>query len=358
MLDEFLKKEFLGNTVFDYITFALILILGFILIKIAKAILTSYLKKIARRLKVGFDEVLLKILNKMVMPLVYFGLFYLATRGLFLHQTLSKIIDIIGIALLTLIAVRMVMMLIEYLLKDYWQKKAPDASRISTVNALLPAIRVVVWGIGLVFLLDNLGFEISAVIAGLGIGGVAIALASQAVLGDMFNYFAILFDKPFEVGDFIIVGDFLGSIEHIGIKTTRLRSLGGEQLVFSNTDLTSTRIRNYKRMQKRRVLFRLGVIYQTAVSQMKEIPDIIKGIIENTEGTTFERAHFASFGDFSLVIEVVYYVLSPDYNVYMDTQQKINYDIMEEFEKRGLEFAYPTQTIFLEKPNASETSVS
>jgi small-conductance mechanosensitive channel len=141
----------------------------------------------------------------------------------------------------------------------------------------------------------------------------------------------------------------MGSIEHIGIKTTRVKSLGGEQLVFSNTDLTNSRIRNYKKMEKRRVLFSLGVVYQTSTEQVKEIPGIIKQAIESIDDAVFDRAHFASYGDFSLNFETVYYVMSGDYNKYMDIQQEINFQIKEEFEKREIEFAYPTQTLFMER---------
>ena len=140
-----------------------------------------------------------------------------------------------------------------------------------------------------------------------------------------------------------------GTIEHIGIKTTRVRSLSGEQLIFSNKDLTSSRIRNYKRMQNRRIQFTLGVTYDTPTSELKLIPDIIKKIIDDLDGTTFDRAHFKEFADFSLNYEIVYYVLSQDYNVYMDKQQEINFLIKEAFDKKGLEFAFPTQTIYMEK---------
>jgi small-conductance mechanosensitive channel len=210
-------------------------------------------------------------------------------------------------------------------------------------------IRVVFWTVAVLVILDNFGVKISTLIAGLGIGGVAIALATQAILKDLFSYFIIFFDRPFEIGDFIIVGDFMGVVEHIGIKTTRLSSLGGEQLVFSNTDLTDSRVRNYKRMAKRRVVFKLGVIYQTTSQQLKEIPSIIEGIIKSIDDAVFDRAHFLSFGDFSLDFEIVYYVIGNDYKKYMDIQQEINLTIKEELEKREIEFAYPTQTLFLEK---------
>jgi small-conductance mechanosensitive channel len=207
--------------------------------------------------------------------------------------------------------------------------------------------------LGLVFLLDNLGFEISAVIAGLGIGGIAIALAAQAILGDLFSYFVIFFDRPFEIGDFIVIGDKKGNVEYIGIKTTRLRSLSGEQLVFSNTDLTNSRIQNFRRMERRRVVFKLGVVYETPGNQLAEIPVIVKEIIDEQPDVTFDRGHFASYGDFSLNFEFVYYVMSSDYNKYMDTQQAINLKIYQEFEKRGIVFAYPTQTLYLNKIGGS-----
>ena len=193
------------------------------------------------------------------------------------------------------------------------------------------------------------------VVAGLGITGIAVALAAQTILGDLFNYFVILFDRPFKRGDFVIIDDFLGVIVHIGIKTTRIQSLWGEELVFSNTDLTSSRIKNYKKMEKRRVLFKLGVTYQTTSEQIKKIPQIIRGIIEKVEDTIFDRAHFQSYGDFSLDIESVYYVIGNDYNKYMDIQQQINFAIKEAFEKEGIEFAYPTRTLFINKEEQAKS---
>jgi len=151
------------------------------------------------------------------------------------------------------------------------------------------------------------------------------------------------------VGDFIIVGDYLGTIEHIGIKTTRIRSLSGEMLIFSNSDLTDSRVRNYKLMERRRVLFQLKVIYQTPLERVKEIPIMLAKIIKGVEGTVFDRAHFLSFGDFSLDFEVVYYVIGGDYNKYMDIQQQINFAVMREFAEKKIEFAYPSQTVFLQK---------
>ncbi|MBK5094968.1 MAG: mechanosensitive ion channel family protein, partial [Deltaproteobacteria bacterium] len=222
-------------------------------------------------------------------------------------------------------------------------------SRDRALHGFMTLIRVVVWGLATVFLLDNLGFRISTVIAGLGIGGIAVALAAQNILGDLFAYLSIMFDRPFEIGDFIIVGEYMGVVNHLGVKTTRIGSLGGEQIIMSNKDLTDSRVRNYKRMERRRVVFRLGVTYQTPFAKLQEIPEVIASVIRGVEDTIFDRAHFFSYGDFSLVFEVVYYVTSNDYTKYMNIQQEINLRIHEEFEKRKIEFAYPTQTLFLNK---------
>lgn len=345
-----LKLEFFQNTVQDYLLFLMILLAGIVALRIFKAIILKRIKVFTQKTAIEIDEFLVGLFEKMALPLLYFGIFYLASRYLVLTEGINKVINLCAIILLTIQGIRFAIALVGYGMEKYWARKEglTEANK-RNLNTLLKILKVVIWGLGLVFLLDNLGFKISAVIAGLGIGGVAVALAAQAVLGDLFSYFAIFFDKPFEIGDFIIVDDFLGVVEHIGIKTTRLRSLGGEQVVFSNSDLTDHRIRNYKRMEKRRVVFKLGVTYQTTLGQLKEIPLIITKIIKNIEDTVFDRAHFFSFGDFSLIFEVVYYVLSSDYNKYMDTQQKINFAIKEEFEKRKIEFAYPTQTVYLSK---------
>ena len=222
-------------------------------------------------------------------------------------------------------------------------------AKLRQIKGIMVIIRIVVWILGLVFLLDNFGYDVTTFVTGLGIGGIAVALAAQNILGDLFNYFVIFFDRPFEVGDFIIIDDKRGTVEAIGIKTSRIRSLTGEELVFANSDLSNSRIHNYKRMARRRVLFTLGVTYQTSLENLRIIPEIIQNIINSQENTEFDRAHFSKYGDFSLDIEIVYYVLSTEYNIYMDIQQSINLKIFEEFARRGIEFAYPTQTVFVEK---------
>jgi small-conductance mechanosensitive channel len=198
-------------------------------------------------------------------------------------------------------------------------------------------------------ILDNMGFNITALVAGMGVGGIAVALAVQTILGDLFASLSIVLDKPFVVGDFLIIGDLLGSVEYVGLKTTRLRSLSGEQLIFSNSDLLTSRIRNYGRMFERRVVFNIGVTYQTPRDKLIKIPEIIRTAVETQDKTRFDRSHFKEYGNFSLNYESVYYIQGSDYNMYMDIQQDINLYIHEQFENEGIEFAYPTQTLFIQQ---------
>lgn len=229
------------------------------------------------------------------------------------------------------------------------RKAADDPAAVTTVSALAFVGKLILFSLLVLLALDNLGIDVTALITGLGVGGIAVALAVQNILGDLLASLSIVFDKPFVLGDFIIVGDKMGTVEKIGLKTTRLKSISGEQLVFSNNDLLQSRIQNYKRMQERRVVFKLGVTYETPREQLREIPTVIQEVIESQNEIRFDRAHFASFGDFSLDFEVVYFVLKPDYNLYMDIQQAINLAIHERFEAMSVEFAFPTQTIQLQR---------
>jgi len=209
--------------------------------------------------------------------------------------------------------------------------------------------QILVWIVGLLSILVSLGYNITTFVAGLGIGGVAIALASQSILSDLFNYFVILFDKPFEKDDFIQINNQMGTVEDIGIKTTRIRSISGESISVPNTNLTQDYIQNFAHMFKRRFYAKLGVEYSTPYDKLKQVPDMLQNIVESTEDTEFVRAYFCEFGDSSLNFEFVYFVLSGDYLVYAKTVEKINYRIVEEFEKLGLAFAFPTRTINIVK---------
>jgi len=356
-MEDILNKTYFGNTALKYLIALGILTIGVIIAKIFSKIVIYRFKKWAENTKTTVDDFIIRGVEKTVVPLLYFGALYLALQSLIISPKAEKLITVFTSIVLTFLTIRLFISIIRYSLNSYLVKKAgADKSaevelRQKQLRGMISIISVVIWGFGLVFLLDNMGFNVAAVITGLGIGGIAVALAAQAVLGDLFSYFVIFFDRPFEIGDFIIIGDKMGTVEYIGIKTTRLRSLGGEQLVLSNTDLTNSRVHNYKRMERRRIVFKLGVVYKTKTEQLSEIPKIVKEIIEGIKDTSFDRGHFSSYGDFSLIFEFVYYVMSADYNKYADIQQEINLKIYKDFERRGIEFAFPTQRLYLNKEN-------
>ncbi len=353
-MQNILDQTFLGNSYQQYMTALVVLIIGIAAVIVFKKIVLARLKRWAEKTDSMLDDFLVASVEKSIVPLLYYGAFYLAVTTLNLAAKLLVVFDKASIILITFFSLKMVVSAIDFSLTLFLKRSGDSKTRKKEIKGIITLVNFLIWVLGLVFLLDNLGVNVSAVIAGLGIGGIAIALAAQAILGDLFSYFVIFFDRPFEIGDFITVGDKAGSIEYIGIKTTRLRALGGEQLVFSNKDLTNSIIHNYKKIENRRVVFSLGVIYQTTAAQLREIPGLVKSIIEAQQDVKFDRGHFSSFGNSSLNFEFVYYVTDADYTKYMDIQQAINLKIFEEFEKRGIEFAYPTQTLFVSKENSNE----
>ena len=348
-LRDMLGRQLLESTAQDYI-FAVVVFLGILAgLPIAKRLLLRRLRALSQRTANDVDDLLHDVIRRIVGPWVYLvTAIYCGALFLTLPDSLGRVLQGLFVIFLTITVTRGLQEVATYGIYK-WARQATDdnpagGAMLTNVTWL---VRLLAWTAGLLFIFDNLGVDVTVFVASLGIGGIAVALAAQSVLGDAFNSFAILVDKPFGIGDFIIVGDQLGTVEHVGLKTTRLAGLGGEQVILSNSDLTSSRIKNYKRMRERRVLFSIGVVYQTPVEKVKAIAPMIKRVIEEHQGVRFDRAHFKSFGDFALIHEVVYHVLSPDYAVYMDLQQSINLRLIEELEKAGVEFAYPTQRLYV-----------
>jgi len=267
-----------------------------------------------------------------------------------LPDTPRKIINSVTIITFLLQAGLWASRALQVVIEQYRQQQIDkNPASVTTLNMLNFIGKVVLWALILLLVLDNLGINITALVAGLGVGGIAVALAVQTILGDLFASLSIVLDKPFVIGDFLVVDDLLGSVEYVGLKTTRLRSLSGEQLVLSNSDLLKSRIRNFGRMYERRVVFNIGVTYQTPRDKLIQIPGIIREAIEKQDKTRFDRSHFKEYGNFSLNFESVYFVHGPDYNQYMDIHQAVNLYIHEQFEELGIEFAYPTQTVILQQ---------
>lgn len=232
------------------------------------------------------------------------------------------------------------------------QRMKEDPSSVSAYGVMSFFARIAIWTVLVLFALHSFDVDITAAVATLGVGGIAVAFALQSILADILSSVAILLDKPFAVGDFVKVGEQAGEVESIGLKTTRIKSLSGEQIVMSNTDLLGSRVHNFKRMQERRAVFQIGVTYQTTPEQLEAIPTVLREAVEANELTRFDRAHFASFGDSALIFECVYYVLSNDYKIFMDIQQAVNLQLMRAFTAMGIEFAYPTQTLYVQLAGA------
>lgn len=348
------EKWTFGNTPTELLT-ALAIASGFLLI--ASAVVAYARRKLdkAAETETEVDDFLLEVIRRTKVFLLFFVAVYLGSRAIEVpKQIASWIITLARLAVVAQIGFWLATA-IDFALRRYYRDRTEsDPAAVTTIRAFRFAALIAVWSLAFVAALKVIGADVTGLITGLGIGGVAIALATQNILGDLFASLSIVLDKPFVVGDFIRTGDDLGTVEKIGLKTTRLRSLTGEQLVFSNSDLLQSRIRNYKRMLERRIVFKIGVIYQTTAAQLEQIPVIVKEIIESAGDVRFDRGHFAAFGDSSYDFEFVYWMLAPDYNLYMDTQQKINLAIVRAFEAEGIEFAYPTRTLFIQGGSPAE----
>ena len=341
MINEIINMVFWHNKVYEYLLAILIFVAGIFLIKISQRLITN---KALPVMPDKFSQLSLEIGNSVAITF-YLLLFYSCLNSLNLPKKVDRIADLLATVVFVILFINIINnSILSYLFKKHLQQKMSGVGIFSR-SFFLVAAKIIVWIIGIGILVENLGFKLTPLMAGLGIGGVAIALASQVLLKDLFSCFAIYFDRPFSVGDYIIVDKFLGTVEYIGIKTTRLRSLGGEELILSNSDLTEARIRNYKRMERRRVLFNFQISYETPIDKLQAIPKAIKDIIVNMDNTTYDRAHLARFEDYGYAFEIVYYVLSREYNTYMDVQQKINFAILEYFNTNQISFSnYPTIT--------------
>lgn len=347
---DILQGSFLNNSYQEWLTAAVVALVTVLVLRLLQALFHRRLSRLAAKTSTRWDDYVVEMISGTTWLFLVIAGLALGSAMLELPGEIGQFVTLTFVIALLLQVGLWGRCLIASSLEDYRQRKLDEnPAGVTTLGVINFAAQTILWSVVLLLILENLGVDITALVAGLGIGGVAVALALQTVLGDLFASLAIVLDKPFVVGDFLMVGDFLGVVEKVGLKTTRIRSLSGEQLIFSNNDLLGSRIRNFGRMYERRVVFKLGVIYQTPRDHLKKIPGMIREAIEGEENTRFDRSHFSGYGDFSLNFETVYYVLSPDYNEYMDIQQSIYLKIHEAFENAGIEFAYPTQTLFLNR---------
>jgi small-conductance mechanosensitive channel len=348
----------LDNTILSWMTAVLVAGLSMCGIGLVKRWVLNRLRRFAERTHSRVDDIVSAVLLRTTRLLYVTTGVWLGSRHLELQPSVEHWIRV-SMILVVLIQIGLwARVAVERVAESWRMSRGEDSGAKTAVAAVAFLSKLAIGSILLVLALSVLGFEIGALVAGLGMGGVAAALAVQRLLGDVFASLTIYFGRPFEIGDFIIVGSEMGTVEVIGLRTTRLRSLGGEELVFANGDLTQSRIRNYKRMKERRVLFVLGVEYATPLAKLDQIPGFIREIVEARDGVRFERAHFKEYASYSLNFEIVYHVSSPDYNTFMDHQHAINLAIFAEFEGRGIQFAFPTQTLHVHPLSANLAEVS
>lgn len=334
----------LHNSIGDYVFAFTVFLFGLAIFGLAQFFALSWLAQISKKTKTDFDDVFVKMVKSFKPPFYLFLSFWLAMRFVEVYGTADKLLTAILVLWLVYQAVVIAGILVEDVVFRHLAKDQDETTK-SAIKLISNIVKGVMWVIGILLVLSNFGINVTSLMAGAGIAGIAIAFALQGILSDLFSSFSLYFDKPFRVGDFIKIGETKGTVKHIGVKTTRLESFTGEEVVLSNQELTSAKIQNYGIMEERRGDLYFGVLYETRKEKLKKIPTIVKNIIESVDGVRFDRAHFKGFGDSSLDFEVVYFVLSPEYRVFMDKQQEINIALFEAFEREDVGFAYPTRTL-------------
>ena len=356
---EILEQVVLGNTIQRWAVTGVGAVVATVVLRTILALLRSRAKSLAESTATQWDDVVVHALSQIRFSLIAPAVFMFASSTLVLPPSIKDFLSKVAITLLLVQAgISMSAGFAHWLDHSRRRRLATDPASVSGFGAIKVCGSFVIWSVTVLLALDNLGIDISTLVAGLGVSGIAVALAVQNILGDLFASLTIILDKPFVVGDFLKVGDYLGTVQNIGLKTTRLKSLSGEQLVFGNTDLLKSRIQNYGRMEQRRIAFSIGVTYDTSPEILERIPGIIQAAVEQQEKLRFDRSHFSGFGPSALVFDTVYHVDVPDYAYYMDAQQAIYLNISREFAKQGIEFAYPTQTVYVKDSRTSELATA
>jgi small-conductance mechanosensitive channel len=354
------NTPFLGNTLLEWSTAFGVALGVSLILPLVLRVVVGRIKAVATRTETDLDDLAVGLLERTRYLLVFVIALILGSQPLSLPEVVDTVLHALLQGAILLQVGFWATAVVNWSLERYQRRQLDSDPGLATaLGAVGFILRAAVWVIlVLTFLKTALEVDITAFVASLGVGGIAVALALQNVFSDLLAALSIILDKPFVIGDFVVVGDMAGTVEHVGLKTTRIRSLSGEQLVFSNSDLLASRIRNYKRMEERRIAFDVGLIYGTPQEKLAAIPGIVREVVESLDNTRFDRCHFKAFGPHSLDFETVYFMTVPDYAAYMDTQQAINLALYRRFEAEGLEFAFPTQTIFLEGVGVGAATVA
>lgn len=341
----FLQQEIAGNS-FERIAIAVLVFFGILLaVKIFRGVVIRRLRRVSERTSTTWDDTLVDTLSG-ISNLFFLVLALFLTTALYLRlpDGVERAIHAIFLIIFAIEALKVLRVAM-----NFWLERSALGKNKTSLQGIKLIANIVLWVIGAALVLSNLGIDISALVASIGIGGIAIALAAQNLLGDLFASFSIYFDKPFQVGDYIVLGAHEGTVKKIGLKTTRIAALRGEELVISNKELTESRVQNFKKMKSRRVDFQVGVTYDTPAKKLEKIPELIASAVDAVELANFDRAHLHHFNDSSLGFEIVYFVLTGKKTDQMDAQQAINLGIIRAFEKEKIEMAFPTQTVYVKK---------
>ncbi|OGS52791.1 MAG: hypothetical protein A3J79_03940 [Elusimicrobia bacterium RIFOXYB2_FULL_62_6] len=349
-LQIFLSREFLANTYLSYLYSLFFFAAALAGLYFVREIIFKKLKTLAAATETDLDDLVIELIGTIRSYEYQLIALYIALRHLNRTPGFDKAFSFVILLAFSFRAATMVLRLLNYWInKIAAQRNLSGEARTSVVHGAQVILKALVWVAAGLFVLDNLGVNVSAVLTGLGIGGVAVALAAQAILGDIFNFFVILLDKPFAIGDFVTSDTVSGTVEHIGLKSTRIRSLSGETVVLANSNLLASRIHNYKDLTKRRIVFKTGVVYGTRAELLRKIPEIIKKAVQAGPKAEFDRCNLYNCGDSSLDFETVYYLNEPDYAAYMAAHEQVLLSVIEGFAAAGAELAYPTRTVLLKK---------
>ncbi len=312
------------------------------------------LEPIVKKTKGHIDDAVVVFLDGLPNMFYLFLSFFIAFQTLTFGTFVTKFIRYTLYIIIFLYIVRNIFRAINYIAHTFIEEKEEQQMDTTVIPLISIIAKITIAILIFIMVLSALGINVTGLVAGVGIGGVAIAFALQNILSDLFSSFSIYFDKPFKKGDFVIIGDDKGTIKEISLKSTRIKTLQGQELIIPNSTITNSRINNYKRMKKRRIAFTIGVTYGTPYAKLKKIPTIVQTILEKIDKVTFDRVHFKSYGDFSLNYEIVYHINGADYELYMDIQQQFNLELYRQFEKEGIDFAFPTQIIHLKKETSKK----
>jgi len=345
-IDVFAGGEFWGG----YLFAALVFIVVLLVLLFFKLIVVLKMKSVAKKTANDFDDMLVNAVTRIKLPFYIFLSLYLGLIFIELPTWLDKAVDFIILIVFVYYGVKVLQSFVVFVTEKFAaEREGTGGLSMSAIKALGKLIEVGLWFVAIVFIVSNLGYDVTSLVTGLGIGGIAIALAVQSVLSDVFSSFSLYFDQPFKVGDVIKIGEDIGEVRKIGLKSTRLETLQGEELIIPNNELTSARVQNFHKMERRRILFEIGVTYETPKKKLEQIPEYIREIIEKNYKAEVSRIFFKTFGDSALIYEVAYYVPSREYEDYVNLQEGINLAIVAKFEKEKIDMAYPTQTIFVKK---------